>query len=120
MQQKISIKVLPSEAADHSILQKLIADACAIKSTQLTGFNLLKQSIDARGRQTWIYLTVQAFIDEPQQPATLIPLELKDVHHSSKKVIVIGAGPAGLFSALHLIENGIQPIVLERGKDVRA
>jgi uncharacterized FAD-dependent dehydrogenase len=120
MQQKISIKVLPSEAADHSILQKLIADACAIKSTQLTGFNLLKQSIDARGRQTWIHLTVQAFIDEPQQPATLIPLELKDVHHSSKKVIVIGAGPAGLFSALHLIENGIQPIVLERGKDVRA
>jgi uncharacterized FAD-dependent dehydrogenase len=120
MQQNISIKVLPSEAADHSTLQKLIAEACAVKPLQLTGFNLLKQSIDARGKQTWIHLTVQAFIDEPHQPTAFIPLELKDVHHGAKKVIVVGAGPAGLFAALHLIENGIQPIVLERGKDVRA
>src|SRR6476661_238796 len=116
MQQKISIKVLPSEAADHSVLQKLIAEACAVKLSQINGFNLLKQSIDARGRQTWIHLTVQAFIDEPHQPVTLIPLGLKDVRHAAKKVIVVGAGPAGLFAALHLIENGIQPIVLERGK----
>lgn len=120
MQKRISIKVLPSEAADHNKLQKIIAQACSISPNNLTGFNLLKQSIDARGRQTWFHLTVDAFIDEPFQPISLIPLQLKDVSHANKKVIVVGAGPAGLFAALNLIELGIKPIVLERGKDVRA
>lgn len=120
MQKKISIKVLPSEAADHNKLQQVIAQACSITSSQLTGFNLVKQSIDARGKQAWFHLTVDVFIDEPYQPISLIPLQLKDVSRSKKKVIVIGAGPAGLFAALNLIEQGIKPIVLERGKDVRA
>ncbi|MGZ5192143.1 MAG: NAD(P)/FAD-dependent oxidoreductase, partial [Flavisolibacter sp.] len=47
-------------------------------------------------------------------------MELKDVHHSKKNILIIGAGPAGLFAALHLIELGIKPIIIERGKDVRA
>jgi uncharacterized FAD-dependent dehydrogenase len=120
MQKKISIKVLPSESADHNLLQKVIAQTCNISLDKITGFNLLKQSVDARGRQTWFHLTINAFIDEPYQPINLIPLQLKDVSHSDKKVIVVGAGPAGLFAALNLIEHGIKPIVLERGKDVRA
>lgn len=120
MQKKISIKVLPSEAADHNILQKLVAQACSVSLDKITGFNLLKQSIDARGKQTWFHLTIDAFVDEPYQPVHLIPLRLKDVSHSNKKVIVVGAGPAGLFAALTLIEQGMKPVVLERGKDVRA
>lgn len=120
MQKKISLKVLPSEAASHAVLNKLVAKACSISADKIAGFNLQKQSIDARGKQVWFHLTIHAFIDEPYQPVDLIPLELKDVTHSSKQVIVIGAGPAGLFSALRLIEEGIKPIVLERGKDVRA
>src|SRR6266498_2913547 len=100
MQKKISIKVLPSEAADHNTLQKIVAQTCGVSLDKITGFNLLKQSIDARGRQTWFHLTINAFIDEPYQPVNLIPLRLKDVRHSNKKVIVVGAGPAGLFAAL--------------------
>jgi uncharacterized protein len=120
MQKKISVKVLPSEANDHNKLQKIIAQACSVSLNKIIGFNLLKQSIDARGKQTWFHLTINVFIDEPYQSIDLIPLQLKDVSRSNKKVIVIGAGPAGLFAALTLIEQGIKPIVLERGKDVRA
>jgi uncharacterized FAD-dependent dehydrogenase len=120
MQKKISIKVLPSEAADYNALQKIVAQACDVSLDNITGFNLLKQSIDARGKQVWFQLTMNVFINEPYQPVNLIPLQLKDVSHSNKRVIVVGAGPAGLFAALNLIENDIKPIVLERGKDVRA
>jgi uncharacterized protein len=120
MQKKISINVLPSEAADSNSLQQIVAQSCGVSLDKITGFNLLKQSIDARGKQTWFHLTIDAFIDEPYQPINLIPLLLKDVSHSHKKVVVVGAGPAGLFAALALIEQGIKPIVLERGKDVRA
>ena len=120
MQKKISIKVLPSEAASHNTLQKIIAQVCAVSPDEVYGFQLLKQSIDARGRQVWFHLTINVFIDEPYQPVHLLPLSLKDVTRSSKKVIVIGAGPAGLFAALRLIEQGIKPSVFERGKDVRA
>jgi uncharacterized protein len=120
MQKKISVKVLPSEAADDATLQKIVAQACSLSPNQISGFNLLKQSIDARGKQVWFHLTINVFVDEPYQSTPLISLELKEVTHSEEKVVVIGAGPAGLFAALRLIEQGIKPIVLERGKDVRA
>jgi uncharacterized protein len=120
MQKQISIKVLPSEVVNHSSLKTILAQACSVQPERITGFRLLKQSIDSRGRQTWFHITVNIFIDEPYQEITLIPLQLKNVASASKKVIVIGAGPAGLFAALHLIELGIRPIILERGKDVRA
>lgn len=120
MQKKISLKLLPSEAAHRPTLHNRIAQACSIDTTRLSGFNIQRQSIDSRGKQTWFHLTLVAFIDEPWQPVELSPLKLKDVHQANKKVIIIGAGPAGLFAALQLIEQGIQPIILERGKDVRA
>lgn len=120
MQKKVSIKVLPSDAADHSSLKKIIAVACNVQMSKITGFHLLKQSIDARGKPVWFHLTVNVFIDEPYQPVSFIPLQLKDVSKSTKKIIIVGAGPAGLFAALRLIEQGIKPVILERGKDVRA
>src|SRR5687767_9960712 len=120
MQQKISLKLLPSEADNDSIVKQMAAQACAVSTDKITGLTLLKRSIDARGRQQWINLTVNVFIDEPFIPTPLQPLQLQPVHQSPKKVIVVGAGPAGLFAAIRLIELGIQPIVLERGKDVRS
>ena len=121
MQKKITLKVLPSEAEQADVLRRILIEAAGIKPSELTGYNILKKSIDARSRkQVWIQLTVNVFIDEPYQQLALQPLQLNDVHHAKHKVIVIGAGPTGLFAALRLIELGIKPIILERGKDVRA
>ena len=111
---------MPSEAADDSIVRKRIADFSSKKASDITGYNILKKSIDARGKQVYINLIVNAFIQEPFHQRELIDFHFKDARHASKKTIIIGAGPAGLFAALKLIESGIQPIILERGKDVRA
>jgi uncharacterized protein len=120
MQQTITLRLLPSEAANNSIVTKMIAQACAKNISDVTGYTILKQSIDARGRKVYFQLTIRAFINEPYQPVELLPLQLQDVHQAARRVIVVGAGPAGLFASLRLIELGIRPIVVERGKDVRA
>lgn len=120
MQQKISIKLLPSEAADEVIVKKYIASATAKKLTAVTGFQILKKSIDARGKTVFVNLTLNAFTDEPFFTAATNKFSFKDVGTSAMQVVIIGAGPTGLFAALKLIEAGIQPIILERGKDVRS
>jgi uncharacterized protein len=120
MQQKISFKLLPSEAMDEPIIKKYIASSAGKKESSITGFHLLKKSLDARAKTIWVNLTVNAFIDEPFKKRDITPFDFKDVSKAQKKVIIIGAGPAGLFAALQLIEKNIKPIILERGKDVRA
>ncbi|HEX7903364.1 MAG TPA: NAD(P)/FAD-dependent oxidoreductase [Chitinophagaceae bacterium] len=120
MQKIISLKLLPSEAGNEQIVKQYLAKAEAVTQHAVTGYNILKSSIDARGRQTWINLSVQVFINEPYHTRNLLSFQFKEVHKAEKKVIIIGAGPAGLFAALKLLEAGIKPIILERGKDVRA
>ncbi|WP_207495943.1 NAD(P)/FAD-dependent oxidoreductase [Aridibaculum aurantiacum] len=120
MQQQLSLKLLPHEAADDATITHYIASSTGKKTSDVTGFHLLKRSIDARGRQVWINLTVQAFINEPFINRAYHQVAFPDVSKAANKAIVIGAGPAGIFAALRLIELGIQPIVLERGKDVRS
>ena len=120
MQKKIELRLLPSQAAGEAFINEHIAAHTGITPGQVSGFQILKRSIDARGKQTWINLTVNAFINEPFQQRTLLDFHFKDVGRAPKKTVIIGAGPAGLFAALQLIEKGIRPIVLERGKDVRA
>lgn len=119
MQKTISLKLLPSEAANETAIKKYIAAAAAVKATAVSGFTILKQSIDARGKQPWVNLSLQCFINEPYQQREKIPFEFKDVKKAAESVIIIGAGPAGLFAALRLLEKGIRPVLLERGKNVR-
>jgi len=120
MQKKFSFKLLPSEAEDEIAIKKYIAQAEKVTESSISGYTLLKRSLDARSKQPWINLSLLAFINEPWQKRKLVPVNYPEVHRSDKKVIVVGAGPAGLFAALRLIESGIKPIILERGKDVRA
>jgi uncharacterized FAD-dependent dehydrogenase len=120
MQHQLTLKLLPSEAANEATVKDYIAKTIGKESVDVTGYYINKKSIDARGKQSWINLTVHAYINEPFHERALRKFEFKDVRNAKRKVIVIGAGPAGLFAALRLLEEGIQPIILERGKDVRA
>ncbi|RYY94502.1 MAG: FAD-binding protein, partial [Chitinophagaceae bacterium] len=120
MQKQINLRVRPTEAAEDGTLRRLAAEACAVPAAQVTGVQLLRRSLDARGRQAWYQVKLQVFINEPFHPAPPFRIQLPDVSGAARQVIVVGAGPAGLFAALRLIEQGIRPIVLERGKDVRA
>ncbi len=120
MQKTIRIQLLPREAASDDIIQEYIAANEGCSPREITGFTILKRSIDARSKQPKVNLTLQVFINEPFVERAIQKIVLRDVSHASHKVIVVGAGPAGLFAALKLAENGIQPIVLERGKNVRA
>jgi uncharacterized FAD-dependent dehydrogenase len=120
MQKILQLKILPSEAENVSIIKQYAANAVGQRVSGITGFTIIKRSIDSRAKQTWIILTLQLFINEPFEERKLLAANFLDVTKSKKTVIIIGAGPAGLFAALKLIELGIKPIILERGKNVRA
>lgn len=120
MQQTLQIKLLPAEAASEDTIREYAAQAIGRPLGAISGFHLLRRSIDARSRQPHIVLTIHIFVEEPYVERLFKPLHFPDVSRSEKKVVVIGAGPAGLFAAFKLIEKGIRPILLERGKDVRS
>ncbi|HMK18631.1 MAG TPA: NAD(P)/FAD-dependent oxidoreductase [Chitinophagaceae bacterium] len=120
MKKQLTLKVKPSEAADDSYLKKIVAVEAGCKSTDITGYSILRKSIDARSRQVYVNLSIEAFIKEPYHHRPFNKINFGDVSQSKKRIIIIGAGPAGLFAALQLIEKGIKPIILERGKDVKS
>src|SRR5574337_919433 len=99
MQQNISLRLLPAEASNDAIVKKNIARFLGVKSNVVTGYHRIKQSVDARSKQAYITLMVKAFINEPFTTREIQKILLKDVAHAKHRVIIIGAGPAGLFAA---------------------
>ncbi len=121
MQKTIQLRVKPEEAANASSLISILAAAIGQNQAAISGYHILKQSIDARSRQqVWINLSILAFVNESPSNRFEENLEFPILPAKAKEVIIIGAGPAGLFAALECIQLGLRPIVLERGKDVRS
>ncbi len=120
MQQTITLRLKPAEATDDSLLKKYIAAAVSKQVLAIKGYTILKHSIDARSHQPWINLSLLVYIEESPQPRQVPLFNFREVHKAGKQVIIIGAGPAGLFAALQLLEYGIKPVILERGKDVKS
>lgn len=107
----------PEEAAVSELLKQRIAREIHADVTQITQFRKVRQSIDARGHHPKMNVMVDVTTESDMLPTEPLDLHYEDVH-SKEEVLVVGAGPAGLFAALRLIELGLKPIVLERGKEV--
>lgn len=117
MVKEISIRILPQQAATENGIKDFLGREYALNKNEIQAVRILKRSIDARKRQVFINLTVRIYINEQPQDDLFTPISYGDVS-DRQPAVVVGAGPAGLFAALRLIELGMHPIVLERGQDV--
>ncbi len=119
MKQQISLSLPPEIALDEPELARHLHEKYASKTTENLNFRVLKTSIDARKKDIKVNLEIEIAINEKNSPLFQHNFDYQDVT-DKPRAIIVGAGPAGMFAALRLIELGIKPIILERGKDVRA
>ena len=117
MTNEYQIRVVPEVAAQEDRLKAYLAEEYGFDARTINGMRILKRSIDARQRQIYVNLKVRVYINEQPHDDEYQHTEYPNVE-GRPQVIVVGAGPGGLFAALRLIELGLRPIVLERGKDV--
>lgn len=117
MQQTLSLRVVPAIAAQEAALKDYVAKELGVPPTHIKALRIRKRSIDARQRTIYVNLTLEAFVNEEPREAEFERVDYPNVEGAAS-VVVVGAGPGGLFAALRLIELGRRPIVLERGKDV--
>jgi len=117
MTQEYDIRVFPQVAANEQSLRDYLAEEKGFDVRTITHLRILRRSIDARQRTIFVNLRVRVYINEMPEDDAYQHTDYPDVS-GRPQVIVVGAGPGGLFAALRLIELGLRPIVLERGKDV--
>ena len=117
MIQEFQLRVLPEVAADSDNLRRYLADEKGLALGALKGVRILRRSIDARQRTIYVNLKVRAYVNEQPADDVYTPVDYPYVG-DRPQVVVVGAGPGGLFAALRLIELGFRPVVLERGKNV--
>lgn len=118
MVNEYQLRILPEQAVSEQSLKTYISREKGLDIRTINAVRVLKKSIDARQRTIYVNVKVQVFINEVPDTQEYIPTEYKNVS-GKPQVIVVGAGPGGLFAALRLIELGLRPIVIERGKNVR-
>lgn len=118
MIKELQLRLLPEQAANEQALKAVVAREIAVKVQDIQAVRLLKRSIDARQRIIYINVKLRAYVNEMPPALEYQPVEYRDVS-KGKTVVVVGAGPGGLFAALRLIELGMRPVVVERGKNVR-
>ena len=118
MIKELQLRILPEEAVNEQSLRQVVARETGEAPKNIRAVRVLKRSIDARQRTIFVNVKLRVFMNEMPSEPEYQSIEYKDVS-AGKPVIVVGSGPGGLFAALRLIELGLRPIIVERGKDVR-
>ena len=119
MIQEYQIRVLPEQAASEQAVKEFLVADKGLDARSVTHVRVLKRSIDARQKRVMVNLKVRVYIGEQPEDDEYVRTEYRNVE-GCPQAIVVGAGPGGLFAALRLIELGVRPVVVERGKDVHA
>ena len=117
MIKETEISIFPNKLEDKDLYKKLAAKNLKINESEITSLQVLRRSIDARGKYPHYKIRVKVFVGEFSSEKKY-EFKFKDVG-KSKRVIIVGSGPAGLFAALKLLELGLKPIIIERGSDVQ-
>ena len=118
MIQEIQLRLSPRDASNPQAIKDAARCKCGVKLSHINSIEVLRRSIDARGRNVMIQMSVIVYTGN-DFPEKTPPVEYPMVENATP-IIIIGSGPAGMFAALKCIEKGYRPIVLERGKDVRS
>ncbi len=116
MVREISLTVTPEEASSGDMIEKAVQEKLKVKAGSFR-FRVLRRSLDARRRDVKVQLSIAVYIGE-EMPPLFEPVVFPDVSNARHSAVVVGFGPAGIFASLTLLEEGIKPIVLERGKNV--
>lgn len=120
MVKEIELKLRPEEAADERQVKQAAIAKSGFSPKEVEAVRLLRRSIDARGYQPFFRIRTAVYRKEPPPPEPAFVDGFRQVGKAIRKVIIVGAGPAGYFAALQFLEMGIQPLLFDRGKDVRA
>ena len=117
MSKLVKINLNPAAAADERVIRKIAGSLAGLDPDEISLIRFIRRSVDARKKNIRINLTVEVFSHKDPISPLINPFSSKDVSRN-QEIIIVGSGPAGLFAALRLIELGIRPVILERGRDV--